>query len=813
MLNSVILDNNNLKVNQGRKRKMNLNQLLDTEYALFPNVIRPSHLSKRTTLTEKTGVQKLVQLDRYSLRDNTLQTLKEGDVIIAELVYDPKYPVQGYGRVKSIDKEKGTLVMSVDFPEVLMDKSNNPLDVDLNNFERPLSKVVKPLEVYWEQIAYRVARGAASVEKTRGLKRYWFKKFFNELKAYNGIPGGRILYGAGSGNNVTLFNCFVLPAVPDSRKGISRHRETTMEIMSRGGGVGSNGSALRPKDEIVVGVNGKSSGSVSWLNDLSKLTDLVQQGGSRRGAQMIGLADWHPDLVYFMMCKIQNPQVLHKIAIDSPNKTIAATAESLLVRDDNGNPVAVRDSEFMTGANISVLVSDDFMEAVEAKESWSLRFPDIENLTPEQKEYYDNHWHELADVRKWEDLGYPVKEYETFEAQDLWDLINVAARYSAEPGLIFIDTCNKESNCWYYAPLVVTNPCGEQPLPPYAVCNLFAINLANFYDKRAHKIDYPRLRRTVRVAHRFADNIIDHSFYFLDENEKMAKAERRIGLGVMGLADLLIFLKQPYGSEESLETIDELFAFIRDEAYLASSDVAKEKGSFEYFDAEKFLQSGFAKRLPEHIRQKILVQGIRNVCNLTVAPTGSTGTMVGVATGLEPYFSFKYYRSGRLGKFIEVNTDIAQAYFYANPDAIELPDYYVSANDLSPLAHVRVQAVIQKYNDSAISKTCNAPSTFTVEDNKNLYFEAWRSGCKGVTVYVDNSRESQVLSLTNDENSFEALDETTQETTDLTSIATDMSEVLLYAPAKAEGDLSDLGVDDTRACSIRFENGQLIKEC
>lgn len=791
---------------------MNLNQLRDEEYALFPKVSKPSQLAKRTSLTVKSGVQKLVELDRYSLRDNTLQTLKEGDVIIAELQYDPKYPVQGYGRVKTIDKENGTLIMSVEFPETLLDKRGVPLDVDLNNFERPLSKVVKPLEVYWEQIAYRVARGAASVEKTKGLKRYWFKKFFNELKAYNGIPGGRILYGAGSGNNVTLFNCFVLPAIPDSRKGISRHRETTMEIMSRGGGVGSNGSALRPKNEIVVGVNGKSSGSVSWLNDLSKLTDLVQQGGSRRGAQMIGLADWHPDLVYFMMCKIQNPHVLHKIAIESPNQTIAATAESLLIRNEDGAPVGVRDTEFMTGANISILVSDDFMKAVEEEGSWTLRFPDIEKLTPEQKEYYDNHWHESADVRKWEELGYPVRDYETFEAKDLWDLINVAARYSAEPGVIFIDTCNKESNCWYYAPLVVTNPCGEQPLPPYAVCNLFAINLANFYDAQANKVDYPRLRRTVRVAHRFADNIIDHSFYFLEENEKMAKAERRIGLGVMGLADLLIFLKQAYGSDESLETIDELFKFIRDEVYLASTEVAKEKGAFEYFDAEKYLQSGFVKRLPQHIQDAILLNGIRNVCNLTVAPTGSTGTMAGVATGLEPYFAFKYFRSGRLGKFIEVNTDIAQAYFDANPEATELPDYYVAANDLEPLAHVRVQSTIQKYIDSAISKTCNAPSTFTVEDNKNLYLEAFKQGCKGVTVYVDSSRESQVLSLTKEETTFESLvanEETATVSADLAE-ELEVSKVLMYAPSETE---ADLGVDDTRACTIRFENGQLIKEC
>lgn len=789
---------------------MNLSQLREEEYALFPQVAKPSNLRKRTSLTTKTGVQKLVELDRYALRDNELKTLKEGDVIIAELVPDPKYPVQGYGRVKSIDLESNTLVMRVEYPDVLFAKDGSPLDVDLENFTRPLGKVVKPLEVYWEQIAHRVARGVATVEKTRGLRRYWFKRFFNELKAYNGIPGGRILYGAGSDTNVTLFNCFVLPSIPDSRRGISRHRETTMEIMSRGGGVGSNGSALRPKNEMVLGVNGKSSGSVSWLGDLANLTNLVQQGGSRRGAQMIALADWHPDLIYFIMCKIQNPHVLHKIATESKNKTIAATAESILVRDHNGNPIGVQDTNFMTGANISILVSDDFMEAVEAKDEWTLRFPDISNLTPEQKEIYETQWAGMADVRKWEDAGLPVKEYETFDAEELWDIINVAARYSAEPGILFIDTCNKESNCWYYSPLVVTNPCGEQPLPPYAVCNLFAINLANFYDSNSGGVDYPRLRRTIRTAHRFADNVIDHSFYFLEENEKMAKEERRIGLGVMGLADLLIYLKQPYGSEGSIETVDKLFAFLRDETYISSAELAKEKGSFPLFDAEKYLESGFNKRLPEPIRELIRTNGARNVCNLTVAPTGSTGTMVGVSTGLEPYFAFNYFRSGRLGKFIEVNTEIAQAYYDANPEATELPEWFVSAGSLSPLDHVLVQSTIQKYIDSAISKTCNAPSTFTVEENKALYKKAWETGCKGVTVYVDGSRDTQVLNLTAEDANFdESPSEVVGEVTDVVEAETIISAMTLAT----DGNNELLEVKDTRACQIRFENGQMVKEC
>ena len=1148
---------------------MHNTQLREEEYSLFPQVIHPKHLAKRTKLTIKEGLQRLVELDRYSLRDNTLATLKEGDLVIAEVKYDPKYPIQGYGTVTKLDGDKVTV--NIEYPESAEDNDGNPLD--LANLTVHKHKIIKPLETYWEQIAYRAAKGASSVEKTRKLRRYWFRKFFNMLKPHDAVPGGRILYGAGSGNNVTLFNCFVLSAIPDSRRGISRHRETTMEIMSRGGGVGSNGSTLRPKNEIVQGVNGKSSGAVSWLDDLSKLTDLVQQGGcvapyervltskgwctvesifndpeqtfvqthkglkpitakfdngvkpvyklttehgyaldasedhkfgvvnadgslslvplkdlkegdnvailkgfegfktdflpldtnievdgdtksaklpsvltddvaflmgyhkvaggivsaseggvldhlffndssveekiynfrteklhnafsnafniplrqngndflrdsnydsfsldnplvneffsrnrlfedtfkllassprsvalsflrglfeascretengtyvvktldwesarycqllflklgiesslsnsivtnkyneelnyavleltggymdilmsysdeeyakvgyvkssvksiefvdnmnvydfevedvhmlsfmglytsnSRRGAQMIGLGDWHPDLVTFMMCKIQNPHTLAKIAKDTESTEIAQIAESLLLRDADGMPIGVRDINFMTGANISVLVSDDFMQAVEADGDWTLRFPDINALTPEQKEFYDTEWHNLADVRKWEDLGYPTKEYQTYKAKELWDLINIAARYSAEPGVIYIDTCNNESNCWYYAPLVVTNPCGEQPLPPYAVCNLIAINLANFYNPHTKSIDYPRLRRTVHVSQRFADNIIDHSFYFLEENERMALNERRVGKGVMGLADLLIDLELPYGSEESLKEIDELFAFIKEESYIASANIAEEKGSFPLYEEDKLLQSGFMKRMPENVINIIKEKGLRNVCSLTVAPTGSTGTMVGVGTGLEPYYGFKYYRSGRLGKYIEVNTAIAQRYFDRNPEATELPSYYVAATDLSPLEHVRVQAVVQRHIDSAISKTCNAPSTFTVEDNKELYMEAYKLGCKGVTVYVDGSRDTQVLNLEKKDNEFTSED-TPNEEPNLEEAKELVAMVVgsVTDPAQASAIITDMDLtQDTRTCEISFDpSGNMIKEC
>src|SRR5690606_7257931 len=402
----------------------------------------------------------------------------------------------------------------------------------------------------------------------------------------------------------------------------------------------------------------------------------------------------------------------------------------------------------MSGANISVLITDDFMEKTRAGEMWELRYPDLENLTKEQKEIYDTEWEHMAGIDEWEKRGLPVKVYETIPARDLWELINTCARYSAEPGVLFIDRFNKEANSYYYTTIMITNPCAEQGLPKYGVCNLGAINLALM--SKDKEIDYELLEKVTRISQRFSDNIIDTSFYFIDENEKMSKRERRVGKGVMGLADLMIDLKLKYGSPEMIKLTEELFKFIATISYDESVNLAIEKGSFYYFDSDKFLDSDYMRRMPESIREKIRKYGIRNVTSLTVAPTGSTGSMIGVSNGIEPYFAFKYYRSGWMGEFVEINTPIAQKYFEENPEATELPDYYVSAMELTPEEHVLVQAAAQKWVDSSISKTVNAPSTFTVEDNKKLYELAYEKGLKGITVYVDGSRDTQVLNIRKD---------------------------------------------------------------
>ncbi|PTY76302.1 response regulator SirA [Heyndrickxia sporothermodurans] len=307
----------------------------------------------------------------------------------------------------------------------------------------------------------------------------------------------------------------------------------------------------------------------------------------------------------------------------------------------------------------------------------------------------------------------------------------------------------------------------EQPLAPFSVCNLAAVNLAEMADKVNKTVNFEKLMKTVAVGVRMQDNVINATPYFLDENKKQALGERRVGLGVMGLADLLIYCEKEYGSEEGNQLVDKVMETIATTAYRTSIELAKEKGSFPFLQGETdeetirlreaFIRTGFMKKMPEDIRQSILENGIRNSHLLTVAPTGSTGTMIGCSTGLEPYFSFTYYRSGRLGRFIEVKAEIVEEYLKTNPDvnADQLPNWFVTAMELRPEAHADVQCIIQRWIDSSISKTVNAPRGYAVEQVQKVYERLYKGGAKGGTVYVDGSRDSQVLTLKAEENQVE----------------------------------------------------------
>lgn len=518
---------------------------------------------------------------------------------------------------------------------------------------------------------------------------------------------------------------------------------------------------------------------------------------------MIMLSDWHPDIIEFIISKMQNPRILRFLIENTEDEQIKKLAKEKLkfiplkenerimyegiVRYKNipgfggfteevikeaeeklrdGGTYDVNNPEFLTGANISVCLTKEFMKAVENDGEYELRFPDVEKYNPEEMKEYNEKWHEVGDVREWEKMGYRVRTYRKIKAKELWNLINICATYSAEPGIFFIDNANDMTNAKAYGQKVVaTNPCGEQPLAPYSVCNLAAVNLANMVNKETKQVDFEKLKQTVRTGVRMQDNVINATPYFLEENKKQALGERRVGLGVMGLADLLIYCEKEYGSQEGNELVDKVFETIATTAYRASIELAKEKGSFPFLVGETeeetnrlrkaFIETGFMKKMPEDIRESILESGIRNSHLLTVAPTGSTGTMVGVSTGLEPYFSFTYYRSGRLGKFMEVKAEIVQEYLDKHPEVSpdNLPHWFVTAMDLAPEAHADVQCVIQRWVDSSISKTVNAPQGYSVEQVQKVYERLYKGGAKGGTVYVDGSRDTQVLTLKAEENS------------------------------------------------------------
>lgn len=548
----------------------------------------------------------------------------------------------------------------------------------------------KALEEYPEQMWRRVAWGISQQEKLV-LRKEWEEKFYSAMTDFKFVPAGRILSGAGTPYQVTYYNCYVIPSPADSRGGIMENITMTVEIQARGGGVGVNLSSLRPRGSRVKKVNGTSSGPVNWAALYSTANhDVIQQGGSRRGALMIMMNDWHPDIEEFITVK----QDLTKIP----------------------------------GANLSVCISDVFMEAVAKDADWDLVFPDNSFYK------YDDEWD--GDLDKWKVKGYPVITHKTVKAKAIWDLIAEAAWKSAEPGVVFIDRYNKLSNTWYFEKIIATNPCGEQGLGAWGVCNLGHLNLPAFVKNGV--MDYQALGEHATIATRFLDNVVNANFYFYEENKKTQFGIRRTGLGTLGLADALIAMGIKYASSESIPVIEKIYQTIRDNAYTTSALLAKEKGPFGEFNKEKYLQGIFIKKLPVKIRGLIAKNGIRNAIILTQAPTGTISLLAGVSSGIEPVYEFSYKRNDRTGEHI-VNHPLYQKWIDAHPGE-PIPDYFVGANQLTPEDHVRVQATIQNLTDSSISKTVNAPNSHTVDDVKKLYKLAYELGCKGIAYFREGSR-------------------------------------------------------------------------
>jgi len=527
----------------------------------------------------------------------------------------------------------------------------------------------KPVEKTPEEMWRRVARGIAKAEKNEKARKFWEKKFYEAMVGFSFVPAGRILAGAGTPHHVTFFNCFVLPSPEDSRKGIIKTLEYMAEIMAKGGGVGVNLSSLRPRGSYIKTVNGTSSGPVSWAELYSVATgEIIQQGGSRRGALMLMLNDDHPDIEEFISAK--------------------------------------RKKGVLEYANLSVGISDNFMRAVEEGKAWEL---------------------------KWEG---EIKK--RLPARELWETICESAWACAEPGVVFLDRLNKMSNTWYFDKIIGVNVCGEQPLPAWGICNLGALNLTTFLTDGF--FDFEKLKSRVAVAVRFMDDVIDVEEYLYPEMEKGQKRARRIGIGTMGLADALITLKIRYGSPDSLGLIERIYKTIRDAAYETSIELSREKGAFPAFEREKFLKGEFTKILSEETKEGVSKHGIRNATLLTQAPTGKTSLLAGVSSGIEPVFAFSYKQKDRLGGHL-IYHPLYNEWEKENPTG-EKPDYFVTATELTPEEHIKVQALIQRYTDASISKTVNAPNSHTVGEVKKLYKMVYDLGCKGITYMREGSREA-----------------------------------------------------------------------
>ena len=539
----------------------------------------------------------------------------------------------------------------------------------------------RPIDQTVEDSWRRIARALASVEKDADL---WQERFYGALEDFRFLPAGRITAGAGTGRSVTLFNCFVMGTIPDSMGGIFEMLKEAALTMQQGGGIGYDFSTIRPRGADVKGVAADASGPLSFMDVWDAMCRTIMSAGSRRGAMMATMRCDHPDIEDF----------------------ISAKADSARLRM----------------FNLSVLVTDPFMEAVKADESWELKFDGT--------------------------------VYHTVQARDLWNRIMRATYDYAEPGVIFIDRINKANNLSYVETIAATNPCGEQPLPPYGACLLGSVNLARLVDRpfeEGAQIDKDALSELVSLAIRMMDNTVDASRFPLEQQRQEAMNKRRVGLGVTGLADALLMCGIRYGSDEAAAKTEEWLRAIARAAYLASVELAKEKGAFPLFEAEKFLASGTMQKMDEDVRAAIAEHGIRNALLTSIAPTGTISLYAGnVSSGIEPVFAYAYKRKvlQKDGSRTEEEVvDYAVQMWRDKFGDAELPDYFVNAQTLAPLDHVKMQAAAQKWVDSSISKTINCPEDISFDAFKDVYMSAYETGCKGCTTYRPNDVTGSVLSV------------------------------------------------------------------
>jgi ribonucleoside-diphosphate reductase alpha chain len=534
-----------------------------------------------------------------------------------------------------------------------------------------------------EDMWRRVARELASPEKDEEKRKEWASKFYWLLEDWRFVPGGRILFGAGQTRKSTLLNCYFFKIREDSIEAIFDWCKEAARTYSFGGGVGTDISVLRPRGAPVNNSAIYSSGAVSFMELLSTTTGTIGQAG-RRGALMITIRVDHPDVLDFINVK--------------------------------------RDLKRVNYANISVKISDDFMRAVETDGDVLLHFKN-----------------ERVEVNR------------TVRAGDVWKSLVKGAWQSAEPGVLFWDTIKRDSTTEYNGMEVQgVNPCSEQTLESYGCCCLGSVNLSVFvrdpFTERA-SIDWDSLTRAAQFGVRFLDNVLDYNAerHPIPQQKEASLHSRRIGVGITGLGDMLIKLGLKYDDDSTIEFVDHLFERIKNVFYDYSTELAKEKGSFPAFDAEKHLAQPFISRLDGKVKEKIRTQGVRNAAVTTIPPVGSGSILAGTSSGVEPVFALFYTRRSKSlseGEF-KVFHPLVREYMAATGarDERQLPTYFVTAYQIRPEMRVKMQATIQKHIDTAISSTVNLPEDITPEEVERIYMLAWRMGCKGITVYREGSRE------------------------------------------------------------------------